>query len=241
MRPARPGIEETGMKMQTSFNFRLAGRVATAIVVVLIAAPARAVTCDVTSTADSGSGTLREKIGDTTCGAITFAPAIVPGTINLTSGQLTINRSTIITGPGADRMTVQRSQSAFAFRIFQIASGQVVAISGVTIANGISNGRPAAGGGISNFGNLTLDGTTITGNSAQSGGGVENFQDLIVRNSTFSGNSGTYGGGIDAIGASTTITNSTFVGNSANTNVFGGGISVSSPATIINSTFVGNT
>src|SRR4051794_32063812 len=199
MRPARPGIEETGMKMQTSFNFRLACRVATAIVVVLIAAPARAVTCDVTSTADSGSGTLREKIGDTTCGVITFAPAIVPGTINLTSGQLTINRSVTIAGPGQGKMTVRRAEGAVAFRIFQIDAQQAT-ISGLTIANGVAPGRPPFGGGILNLGNLTLDGTTITGNSATSGGGgVENLQDLIVRNSTFSGNSSIRGGGIEAL------------------------------------------
>jgi hypothetical protein len=96
-----------------------------------------ATTITVTNTNDSGPGSLRQAIlvdaspGDT----INFAPSVT--TVNLTSGELVIDRNLTITGPGANRLTVQRSTNAFDFRIFHIRSSTVtVSISGITISNG---------------------------------------------------------------------------------------------------------
>src|SRR6516162_8242272 len=59
-------------------------------------------TLTVTSTADSGPGTLRADIaaaqpGDT----IVFSPSLAGQTITLTSGELVVNKSLTIQGPGA--------------------------------------------------------------------------------------------------------------------------------------------
>ncbi|MEO5754503.1 MAG: hypothetical protein ABIR38_07335 [Chthoniobacterales bacterium] len=54
--------------------------------------------------------------------------------INLTSGELLIDKSITITGPGADRLTVQRSfaPTTAAFRIFRNDSGSNSTISGLS-------------------------------------------------------------------------------------------------------------
>src|SRR5437763_141311 len=87
----------------------------------LSAAAAQAATLTVTSGNDSGAGTLRQAIlnaspsgGDT----INFAAGII--TINLTSGELLINKDVTINGPGPNVLTVRRAQGAS--RIFDIAS-----------------------------------------------------------------------------------------------------------------------
>ena len=56
---------------------------------------------------DSGPGSLRQAILDASSGdTITFAPSVT--TVTLTSGELVIDKNLTITGPGANRLTVQR-------------------------------------------------------------------------------------------------------------------------------------
>ena len=72
------------------------------------------------------------------------------------------------------------------------------------------------GGGIANFGTLTVLRCWISGNSAEVGGGIssEPGSDLTVVDSTISGNQAvTAGGGIDAKYAELTVTGSTVVNN----------------------------
>jgi hypothetical protein len=127
------------------------------------------------------------------------------------------------------------------------SSGTHVALSRVTIRNGSASG----GGGIRNLGTLTINGSTISGNSAPGheeggGGGIFNGGLLTINNSTISRNSATghyvFGGGIDNTGA-LTINNCTISGNSAEGfAVHGGGVAnFSSTLTINNSTISGNT
>ena len=116
---------------------------------------------DIADTADAsvGDGICADAIGRCTLRAAieesnaTIArDAIIfnlpqPSTINLTLGELAINYSLYIVGPGARRLTVQRSTNAGTpdFRVFNIPSGRsVVDIRNVTIRNG--NG--ASGGAI---------------------------------------------------------------------------------------------
>jgi hypothetical protein len=67
----------------------------------------RAATLTVTSLADSGAGTLRAALAGAANGdTITFA---VPGTIPLTTGQLSVTRSVTIAGPGAGLLAVYAS------------------------------------------------------------------------------------------------------------------------------------
>ena len=118
-------------------------------------------------------------------------------------------------------------------------SQSTVTISGVTIRNGSTSRQ---GGGISNYGALTITNATISGNTAISGGGVDNHAGLSLTNSTVGANiaTGGLGGGIVNGGNSSTITNSTVSGNIARS--FGGGIyHESGPLTVTNSTVSGNT
>ena len=104
-----------------------------------------AATITVTNGNDSGAGSLRQAIlaaspGDT----INFAPSIT--TVTLTSGELVIDKNLTITGPGANRLTVQRSPNPLDFRVFNISSSTVtVSISGITILNGRALDGPGGG------------------------------------------------------------------------------------------------
>src|SRR5882724_797696 len=84
----------------------------------------RAGTIVVTSTNDSGPGSLRNALTIANNGdGITFA---VTGTITLTSGELPVNHSINISGPGAANLAVNGNASQ---RVFHVSSGQTVTIS----------------------------------------------------------------------------------------------------------------
>src|SRR6266550_3401398 len=159
-----------------------------------------AATITVTSTADSGAGTLRDALASASdCDTIDFS---VTGTITLTSGQLVVNNSLTISGPGAANLAVNGNAAS---RIFYISSGKTVTISGLTITNGRKSGIgiESVGAGILNdHATLTVSNCTISGNSAAgNGGGIYNTggfsgsAPLTVNNSTISGNSAVSGGG----------------------------------------------
>ncbi len=204
---------------------------------------------DVTNNNDSGPGSLRAAIAnDCVHGVITFAPNVT-GTINLTSGELLIDKNLTINGPGANLLTVQRSAAAGTpnFRIFKIEYSVISAISGLTIANGNTKNGVAHGGGILNNGTLTITNSVISGNTTNAGGaghggGIFNGGTLTLTNSVISGNtaSTSSGGGILNSSGTLTIINSTISGNSA-AGGFGGGIwNYSGILTITNSTISGN-
>lgn len=207
----------------------------------------------VTNLNDSGPGSLRHTLADASpveADTIVFASNLL-GAINLTSGELLINKNLTINGPGANLLTVQRSTAPGtpAFRIFNIIPNSGIAtISGLTIANGIASSENGGnGGGIANSATLTISNSTISGNSASSGGGIVSSRPMTIINSTISGNSATgngFGGGIyntDTL----TITNSTISGNSASSGLgigSGGGIhNVGGTVGITSSTISGNT
>ena len=93
---------------------------------------------------DSGPGSLRQAILDASSGdTITFAPNVT--TVTLINGELVINKNLIITGPGANRLTVTaRCIDFVCFRIFNISPGVTVSISGITISNGDAQMAPGA-------------------------------------------------------------------------------------------------
>ena len=170
----------------------------------------------------------------------------VSGTVNLTEALPGLTSNIEIEGPGADRLTVRRADTAGPFRIFIVTGTTTdVTISGMTISNGQTN---SGGGGIFTFfGNLTVSDSNISGNSAGSGGGISNQNGhLTVINSTISGNSanqiGDLGGGIASEAESrggTTITNSTISGNTSDR--YGGGVYIDDGPTVIeNSTITNN-
>ena len=85
----------------------------------------------VTNTNDSGPGSLRQAIVDANDGdTINFS---VTGTIGLTSGELLVNKSITVSGPGADILAVNGNAT---YRVFHIAPGKTVSISRLSITNG---------------------------------------------------------------------------------------------------------
>ncbi|MBF8284782.1 MAG: hypothetical protein HW378_3697, partial [Anaerolineales bacterium] len=147
------------------------------------------------------------------------------------TGDLDIKSSLIISPTGPVTIT---AISGFKDRIFQILSGNVVTITGVTIKNGNSG----YGGAIYNSGTLTVTNTTLTGNkSGVWGGGIKNLGTLNLINVTISGNSSKQdGGGLYNYSGTATLTNVTIANNiadsDANGSGNGGGIAVRSGSVV---------
>jgi predicted outer membrane repeat protein len=218
----------------TRAGFASAIIIAICIVVIAGGQSLSATTLFVTTTADSGPGSLRNTIdaanpGDT----IEFSSSIYGQSIILTSGELPLVKDVIISGPGPTQMHVTRSTAVGtpAFRIFNIAApGLTVTIQGLTISNGLTNG---AGGAICNISSvLFVSDCVLLGNSAGYGGGIYSgsngdlYCSLEVENSTFADNSASGRGGAiynDGVvspvggggGASADIRNSNLSHNSA--------------------------
>jgi hypothetical protein len=229
-------------------------------------------TLTVTNLSDAGApgdGSLRGEIaaalpGDT----INFQPGL-SGTIILTGGQLVINKSLNINGPLAGMVAVSGNNAS---RVFNFARGTTDSLAGLTIENGYVNSMAPGGmngGGIANFGTLTVSGCTVANNFVRGmdlgfGGGIYNQGTLTVTNSTIVGNTaigpptlGGDGGGImnDAgpltlvqgrwvrIPTVVTITNSTITGNTADTGggVSGGRINNGNTLNMRNTILAGNT
>jgi len=147
----------------------------------------------VTNTNDSGTGSLRQAIADVDPGGtITFNIAL-PNTITLTTGELIISKNLTITGLGANLLIISGNNAS---RVFHIAVGSEVNISGVTISGGLTeNGNH--GGGVYNEGTLMLNNVIVTGNatgSSGNGGGIYNKVMLTLDSCTLSNNSTGNGG-----------------------------------------------
>ncbi len=225
-------------------------------------------TFTVLNLSDSGPGSLRAEItaANANPGAdvIAFAHGVT-GAIALTSGELSIADSVKIKGPGADQLTVSGSNAS---RVFEIATGFDVTISGLTISKGKAADQ---GGGILNNGsNLTLSADALTNNVAfestfvtARGGGLRNLGgNLIISGSTISGNQvlgadglsaggAASGGGVDIPAGNATITSTTITGNLAKGGgnsgdsaiggqASGGGIASAAPLVITSSTVSDN-
>jgi CSLREA domain-containing protein len=176
----------------------------------------------VNSLADPGDGTcnaaqctLREAIAAADTTDIGFATGLA-GTITLAApaaggGSLQINRTLTITGPTAG-ITVRRRATDPQFRLLTIGTGGKVTLSRLSFRGGRTG---EAGGGISNFGSLTMTDGTVTGNvSSQHGGGIDNHGPLTLTRVVVSGNSATgNGGGIDNHGATVRLISSEVSGN----------------------------
>lgn len=209
-------------------------------------------TITVNSVADAGgicpgaTCTLRQAIaiaapGDT----IDFAPNI-GGPIALTSGELLLDKSITIVGPGANILTVQRSFAAPLSRIFNIASNINATISGLTITNGSLgtdefDQRRGAGVLVQDGAQLQLSAVTLSGNQNHTfeGGGLANLGTTTITASTISGNSSNFcGGGIVNTAGTLNVINSTIAGN--HSIYAGGGLCNSSTTTLTSSTVTGN-
>jgi len=207
----------------------------TALILTLAAINAAAATFTVTNANDAGAGSLRQAVLDANAAAgadqIVFDAAFfnTARTITLTA-QIdlddTANASLTISGPispaGAKLLTVS---GASATRIFSVASGETVNLSGLQLASGSASG--SNGGNILNNGTLSLNNVAITFGTALDGGSLYNSAGTVlnITDSQITGgstgfpaaaNTGGSGGSIyAAAGSSVTITNSSVNSGSA--------------------------
>ena len=204
---------------------------------------ARAATITVSNLNDSGPGSLRQAIADALPGdTITFS---VSGTITLTSGELVVNKDLTLSGPGATNLSIS-GNLAVPILERVINNSAILAISGLTIRSGTAlsgggilnsgdltvtdsvltdNRAKGEGGGIFNNGTLHISNTTISANLTElfnatdaSGAGIYNAGSAFVTHSTFYSNIVHDNGSafLNAIGATATITDSTFSFNQEN-------------------------
>ena len=201
---------------------------------------------------------LAEALGAAT---FSFDPTIFAThqTIRLTAGQLDLSdTSGLLTfdGPAAGLTIDAGGKSG----VFLVEPGVTAALSGLTL----TGGSALAGGGLENFGTITLTDCTISGNSASIfGGGLFNFGTVTLTDCTISGNStsadgggvfndGTArrrsstarstatdngGGGVFNDGSTATLTDCTISGNSTD---FGGGVFSQGTVTLTDCTISGN-
>jgi hypothetical protein len=209
--------------------------VGTAFLLVACGSELRAATFVVSSTSDSGSGSLRQAILDANAvfgGDIVFSN--VTGTITLLSQLPTIATSISITGPGAKSLKLSGSSTS---RVFAVTG--YLKLTGVTVANGKVyggngsnapatidyNGRNGFNGGDATGGALYNQGTTyvfdcsfLTNNAAGGNGGNGSGGAHLGGDGGNGG--GGYGGAIYNLNT-LVLSNCTFTGNSV-TNGTGG-------------------
>lgn len=200
------------------------------------ATPAAATTRQVTTTADSGPGSLRQAITDAVDGdTVTFAPGVT-GTIALHS-PLTVESDVTIVGPGEGALTVDGGKQV---QDLVVAGGSGTAtVSDLTFADGSGDN----GGAIADDSgrSLTLLRVAVTGSTASVAGGgiyVSGTQHLKVVDSTVSGNSAPDGGGIYADlppSGELIVQSSTISGNTATTGEGAGIYANGHPTTVAGS------
>jgi len=182
----------------------------------------------VTSTTDNGPGSLRTAIAAACPGGTINFSLPSPSTITLTSGELRLERSVTINGPGSEALSISADRSS---RVFYI-TGENVSISGLTIRDGYVGG---SGGGIYNLSSLYVSNSLFTNNytsdytPAEGGGGaIYNGHIISITHSTFISNTasaeGGGGGGLLNAGFAS-VSNSLFLENHAvASHGYGGGI-----------------
>ncbi len=205
---------------------------------------------------DSGIGSLRTAIASAQTGdTITFTSNLANQTINLTSGEIAINKSITINASSAPNLKISGNNKS---RIFSINKYLNVSIKGMTLINGravIAGSRIGEGGAIQvrDYSRLTVENSTFRGNVAERGGAIRVGYggSASVINSIFDGNDGsiandgfsagaisTYGAGGPSGAGKLVISGSKFTNNKG---VNGGAVYVLlGPLSIQNSTFRNN-
>src|ERR1043166_3598503 len=164
-----------------------------------------------------------------------------PSMINLSLGALSITQNLEIVGPGARRLTVQRSTVTGTpnFRVFHFPAGQSrVKIHGISIRNG----NDSAGGGVyvQEGNSVGFYDVVIAGNSATAGGGIANFGTVSLVRSLVNSNIATQQGGAitnSSPNANIGIFSSTLTDNMA---AFGGALDNAGLARLVNDTISRN-
>jgi hypothetical protein len=174
------------------------------------------------------------------------------------TGDLDINKATgSVTIAGAGARTTTIDATGLGDRVLHVVAGTAT-ISGVTITGGSApSGGPyptEQGGGILNYGTVTLIDSRLIGNSAPGsggdGGGIANpsstvatpgAKSMTLLRDTITGNtSGEYGGGVDIDAGTASITNTTITNNIGPRD--GGGVDIDTGGAVafVNDTINGN-
>lgn len=193
-------------------------------------------TLTVTITANSGTGSLRAEIAAAQSGdTIVFAPSLDGQTITLTKGELLLNKNLTITGPGADQLTISGNNAS---RVFEVAQGMQVTLSGLTICNGFAvNG---AGILVDSGAVAAVSNSTLSGNSASKpqryvanfGGGIDNYGTTTVSNCTLTNNTSNGGGGGIYNHATLTVNNNSVISGSGDVGIANTGAATISESTV---------
>ncbi|MBW4591560.1 MAG: hypothetical protein KME46_01195 [Brasilonema angustatum HA4187-MV1] len=212
-------------------------------------------TINVTSNADNGAGSLREAIAQAKSGdTIQFGSNLANQTINLTSGELTVDKNLTVDGAGTSGLTISGNNAS---RIFDVTTpGSSFTLRNLTLANGKSSGEGenGAGGAIrtvtsDKLTTLNVENSKFINNASSGNGGGAIWAGFntanTITNSLFEGNDGTAGksergGGAIAVNTNSTLTvKGSEFDNNKGTN--GGAINtVLSTLTVEDSTFHNN-
>ncbi|WP_341531939.1 right-handed parallel beta-helix repeat-containing protein (plasmid) [Nostoc sp. UHCC 0302] len=145
----------------------------------------------VTTTADTGTGSLRAAIFASINGdSIVFAPALAGQTLTVGS-TLIIAKNITVDASAAPMFTISGNN---AFRCMALGQGTTITIKGLTFINGYMTGSFTAGGlTTSSYCNTTVLNCTFRGNKGDTSGAIHaGFQSkLVVRNNLFENNDGT--------------------------------------------------
>ena len=177
-----------------------------------------------------GDLSLREAIAIAESGDTISFNSNLGGTIDLSLGELAIDKSLIIRGLGADQSTIRAVGLS---RVIRIDDGNPdneidVTLSDLTITGGnlaIRSSPDLRGSGIFNTENLELINSSVSGNTTNgdgggiySSGGRLRIDNSTIENNLVGGNRGfgrAYGGGIATVNSTVEITGSSIAGNTA--------------------------
>ena len=214
-------------------------RVLLAPVLGLALATTQAATFTVTTTADSGPGSLRQALLDANAApgddTIVF---ITNGTITLAAPLPLVSDNTSIIGPGTNQLTISGNS---AVQVFSFNAGTTNTLSDLTVANGLATGYQN-GAGIANAGALTLTNCALVNNTNLGGwgGAVFNSGSMAIINSRFDANQVSGQAGAGGQGSGYGCCGALMGGGGGGAGMGGGLFTMSGTVCIFDSTFAGN-
>ncbi len=185
----------------------------------------------VTTTADSGNGSLRAVIAAAPSGAtVTFDSSLAGKSIVLSTGEIPLTKDITLDAsplPGGIQVMCASTNN---HRILTVAAGVTARLERLRLSKGANGSSDSSfrGGAMYNQGTLTLTGCTLDENSAGWGGAIFNLGKLSLNQCTLVGNktlsaTGTGGGALFNQAGTMTVNQSTLTGNQSYSNEGGMG------------------
>ena len=170
-----------------------------------------------------------------------------------TEAGIIVSKSVTIQGSTLERSIIQAHEKAgeAADRVFTVMEGVNAMIRDLIIQKGFPTQTPYTGGGILNYGDLTVENCLIRKNQAGDGGGIQNRGNLVIINSTISHNTadgigdpgmecGKGGGVVNAFQNTLAIYNSRIASNTAAGKAGGLHVACEGYATLVNTIITEN-